>query len=60
MAKPIEATPTLYGDDARRLILSLMDVATPEEVARRRAVSRQRLAQSHVIAPPSSLTPRTR
>ena len=59
MAKPIEATPTLYGDDALRLLESLAVTAPPDEIARRRAVSRARLAQSIVGSPPSSLTPRT-
>lgn len=57
MAKPIEATPTLYGDDARRLLESLANVAPPEEIERRRAISRERLAQETVVCPPSSLTP---
>jgi hypothetical protein len=34
------------GEDARQLLESLVDVASPEEVARRRAVSRERLAQN--------------
>ena len=60
MAKPIEATPPLFGDDARRLLESLKDCASPEEIERRRARSLERLAQARIIAPPSSLTPKTR
>lgn len=48
MAKPIEATPSLYGDDARRLLESLNTCASSEEIARRRAESRERLAQTRV------------
>lgn len=51
MAKPIEATPTLYGDDAVRLLESLPNVAPPEEIARRRAIARERLAQETVSIP---------
>lgn len=54
MAKPIEATPTLHGEDAVRLLESLPNVAPPEEIARRRAISRERLAQTTVTGPRSS------
>lgn len=60
MAKPIEATPPLFGEDARRLLESLKECASPEEIERRRARSRERLAQQEISAPPSSLTPQTR
>lgn len=48
MAKPIEATPPLYGDDARRLLESLRDCAPPDEIARRRAEARQLLSDTRV------------
>lgn len=51
MAKPIEATPTLHGEDAVRLLESLPNVASPEEIARRRAISRERLTKTTVAAP---------
>lgn len=35
MARPIEATPTLYDQDAERLLADLEDVCTPEEAMRR-------------------------
>lgn len=35
MARPIEATPVLYGDDARRLLDDLQRVCSPEEARRR-------------------------
>jgi hypothetical protein len=40
------ASDVVTGEDARQLLESLVDVASPEEVARRRAVSRERLAQN--------------
>jgi hypothetical protein len=40
------ASDVVTGDDARRLLESLVDVASPEEVARRRSVSRERLAKN--------------
>lgn len=48
MAKPIEATPPLFGEDARRLLESLKDCASLDEIARRWEESRARLAQSRV------------
>lgn len=48
MAKPIEATPPLYGEDARRLLEALKECAPPDEIARRRAEARQMLATSQV------------
>lgn len=35
MARPIEPTPTLSGDDARKLRRDLEDVCSPEEALRR-------------------------
>jgi hypothetical protein len=61
MAKPIEATPPLYGEDARLLIESLKECVSPEEIARRRAESRERLSQSRVAPfPPSMMTTKPR
>ena len=61
MAKPIEATPPLYGEDARLLIESLKECASAEEIARRRAESRERLSQSRVAPfPPSMMTTKPR
>ncbi|MCC6807823.1 MAG: hypothetical protein IT381_10385 [Deltaproteobacteria bacterium] len=45
MARPIEPTPTLEGEDAEALLRSLDDVATPEEMDRRVQASKQRLAE---------------
>jgi hypothetical protein len=58
MAKPIEATPPLYGEDARRLLESLKECASPEEIAPRRAESRERLSQSRVAPFPGSFLPK--
>lgn len=61
MAKPIEATPPLFGEDARRLLESLEDCASPEEISRRREESRARLAQSRVAPfPPSMMASKPR
>ncbi len=35
MARPIEATPPLYGEDAEELLASLEKTASPEEIERR-------------------------
>lgn len=35
MARPIEPTPPIVGEDAERLLAQLEQVAPPEEVARR-------------------------
>ena len=45
MARPIEPTPPLVGEDAARLLAQIAVVATPKEVARRREAARLRLAQ---------------
>lgn len=37
MARPIEPTPTLHGEDAKRVLKSLESTASPEEIVRRRA-----------------------
>ena len=41
MAKPIEPTPTLHGEDAERVLVSLHIVAAPDELARRRDAARK-------------------
>jgi len=41
MAKPIALTPTLYGDDARRVLDSLKNVASADVIARRRVAARK-------------------
>lgn len=45
MARPIEHTPALEGDDARRLLEQLEDVCSPEEAERRIAAARKLLAK---------------
>lgn len=45
MARPIESTPVLYGEDAERLLEELKDCCSPEEMERRIAVSKKRLAE---------------
>lgn len=47
-ALPVEATPFLYGSDARKLLDSLRECAPPEEIARRREEARQILASTKV------------
>lgn len=44
MARPIEATPTLYGEDAERLIASLADRCSSEEAQRRQKAATRYLA----------------
>lgn len=41
----------LRGDDAKRLLISLKNHASPEEINRRRRISRERLANSTVTLP---------
>jgi hypothetical protein len=41
----------LRGDDAKRLLVSLKNHASPEEMARRRQISRERLANPTVTLP---------
>lgn len=41
----LDAAPVLRGEDARRLVESLGEVAPPEEIARRRVEARERLAK---------------
>ncbi len=55
MAKPIEATPPLRGQDATRILESLQNCATPEEMDRRRQLSMARLANPTVAPIRSSL-----
>lgn len=45
MARPIEATPTLRGRDAKRLLDDLARVCSPEEQARRVQHARKQLAE---------------
>lgn len=45
MASPIEATPTLKGADARRLLAELEDVCSPAEAARRIKYAREQVAE---------------
>jgi hypothetical protein len=45
MARPIEATPTLEGEDAERLLRDLADVCSPEEARRRIKYAREQLAE---------------
>ena len=50
MARPIEPTPPVKGQDAVDLLESLEDVASPEEMAARREASRRRLYGAHRAA----------
>lgn len=45
MARPIEPTPPIVGDDADRLLEQLADVASPEEIERRREEGRRFLEE---------------
>lgn len=45
MAKPIQPTPTLRGEDAERLLRDLVDACTPAEAERRIAYARRQLAE---------------
>ena len=45
MAKPIQPTPPVQGADAEALLLSLEQVAEPEEIERRRAWAERYLEQ---------------
>lgn len=51
MARPIEPTPVLEGEDAERLLRDLEDTCTPEEVKRRVDEARKLLAK---VMDPSS------
>lgn len=42
MARPIEATPALYGEDAERLLAQLKVHASAEEIERRRRLCKSR------------------
>lgn len=44
MARPIKPTPAVTGEDAKKLKASLSRVASPEEIARRRAAAKDFLA----------------
>jgi len=46
----LDAAPVLRGEDARRLVEQLGQVAPPEEIARRRAEAGRRLAESEAAA----------
>jgi hypothetical protein len=54
MARPIEPTPTLEGEDAERLLESLEHTASPEEIARRRERARAFVAE---VTRPKGLRP---
>ena len=41
MARPIEATPIVTGEDAENLKASIAKVASPEEIERRKKAARQ-------------------
>jgi hypothetical protein len=43
MARPIRPTPPIIGEEADQLAAELEQVASPEEIRRRREASRQRL-----------------
>lgn len=45
MARPIEPTPVLEGEDAERLLEELEHVCAPEEAERRVAAARKLLAK---------------
>ena len=49
MARPIEPTPVLEGDDAERLLDQLENVCSPDEAERRIAVARKLLTKVLVI-----------
>lgn len=45
MARPIEATPVLIGEEAAELAASLEKIASTEEIERRKRASREFLAK---------------
>ena len=45
MARPIEPTPVLEGEDAERLLKELEQVCAPDEAERRVAAARRLLAR---------------
>jgi len=45
MARPIEPTPELTGEDAERLLRDLEDVCSPAEAERRSKWAEQQLAE---------------
>ncbi len=45
MARPIEPTPVLYGEDAEQLLESLEHCASPEEMKRRQEYAREALRE---------------
>lgn len=51
MARPIEPTPVLEGEDAERLLRDLENTCTPEEARRRVAKARELLAKVMVPNP---------
>src|SRR5690242_18909175 len=57
VAKPIEPTPPLSGDDALALLAELEGGAVPEEMARRVADARRHLAET-AAGKPIPLSPR--
>lgn len=50
VAKPIEPTPTLYGEDAEQLLRELKDVCSESEAQRRLKKAEEFLAE--VMRPP--------
>ena len=57
MAKPIEPTPPVSGEDARRLVEAMRDHASPMETERRRSIAREWMTQTVLPLLPSSLSP---
>lgn len=51
MARPIEPTPMLCGEDAKRLLAELEKVCSPDEQKRRIERSKQRLAKYKSLRP---------
>ena len=45
MARPIEATPVLEGEDAEKLLAGIENVCPPDEAERRVAAARKLLAK---------------
>jgi hypothetical protein len=45
VAKPIEPTPPLEGEEAEKLLAELKDICSPQEAERRLRVSREFLAK---------------
>lgn len=52
MARPIEPTPPVTGEDAARLLAQLAVVVSPKEMEQRRAAARRHLAQVMQVKTP--------